>query len=329
MLKLIQVRYLAIAAVGWIGIARAQHDPENYVYSQHSFSHPYTEDGFRIPHWDYQGDTAVMDKVIRLTPDRQSRKGNLWNTVPWNPATPDADFEIHLDFHVNGQGTSLYGDGFAVWYTAGIRPLGNVFGSDDKWIGMGVMFDTYSNMKGGHSQYISVILGDGETAYEHDKDGGDAKIAGCAVDFRGKRMEARIVYAGNMLRMYTAQLDSPWEECFVVRKVRLNKGYHFGISAATGDLADNHDIHSFKVSDPQPMSPEELADLMQRIERDVADGVEEQEHHDPQYENDGNTVGKPIPIAYSLAAIFAVVVAVLVFVWYTQRTKQYHAKHFT
>lgn len=62
MLKLSAVRWMTVIA-SYTSVARAQHDPENYVYSQHSFSYPYTEDGFRIPHWDYQGDTALMDKV--------------------------------------------------------------------------------------------------------------------------------------------------------------------------------------------------------------------------------------------------------------------------
>lgn len=83
----------------------------------------------------------------------------------------------------------------------------------------------YSNFKQGHSQYISVMYGDGKTKYDHDKDGGDAKIAGCAVDFRGFKMEARIVYEKTgILRMYTAKPDSPWEECFIVRKVKLPRG---------------------------------------------------------------------------------------------------------
>ena len=41
-----------------------------------------------------------------------------------------------------------------------------------------------------------------------------------------------------------------WEECFVVRRVHLPLGYYFGLSAATGDLADNHDVLSFKVRAP-------------------------------------------------------------------------------
>ena len=41
--------------------------------------------------------------------------------------------------------------------------------------------------------------------------------------------------------------DDHWERCFSVPDVYLPQGYYFGLSAATGDLADNHDIISFKV----------------------------------------------------------------------------------
>ena len=40
-----------------------------------------------------------------------------------------------------------------------------------------------------------------------------------------------------------------YEECFVVRRVFLKRGGFFGVSAATGDLADNHDIVSLKVGE--------------------------------------------------------------------------------
>ena len=58
----------------------------------------------------------------------------------------------------------------------------------------------------GHQQYISVILGDGQQQYDHDKDGGDVKLAGCEYDFRGDVMDARIVYDGSLLRMYLARV---------------------------------------------------------------------------------------------------------------------------
>lgn len=37
--------------------------------------------GTLIPFWDIKDDTFVTTDQIRLTPDIQSRKGALWNTV--------------------------------------------------------------------------------------------------------------------------------------------------------------------------------------------------------------------------------------------------------
>ena len=37
-----------------------------------------------------------------------------------------------------------------------------------------------------------------------------------------------------------------WAECFRVQGVVLPTGYYLGLSAATGDLSDNHDVLSVK-----------------------------------------------------------------------------------
>jgi len=34
-----------------------------------------------IPYWEFGGHTVVTSNYIRLTPDRQSKQGMLWNTV--------------------------------------------------------------------------------------------------------------------------------------------------------------------------------------------------------------------------------------------------------
>ena len=40
-----------------------------------------------------------------------------------------------------------------------------------------------------------------------------------------------------------------WNECFVVDNINLPTGYYMGFTAATGELADNHDIISVRVFD--------------------------------------------------------------------------------
>jgi len=37
-----------------------------------------------------------------------------------------------------------------------------------------------------------------------------------------------------------------WKECFTSKGVRLPTGYYFGVTAATGELSDNHDVISIK-----------------------------------------------------------------------------------
>ena len=76
-------------------------------------------------------------------------------------------------------------------------------------------------------------------------------MAGCPVRFRGRGEEvpyhARIVYQDTILRMFVDAGMDEWQECFVVRRVFLPRGFHFGLTAATGELADNHDVISVKV----------------------------------------------------------------------------------
>ena len=36
--------------------------------------------GMDIPFWSFGGSTVVSSNYVRLTPDRQSKKGSIWNT---------------------------------------------------------------------------------------------------------------------------------------------------------------------------------------------------------------------------------------------------------
>jgi len=130
---------------------------------------------------------------------------------------------------VHGQGTRLFGDGLAFWYTKEHSEEGPVFGNRDRFTGLGVFFDTYSNVRQGHSQYVSVMVGDGTLSYDHDADGGAAKIAGCKKRFRGGVPDsepawAKIVHEDGLLRVYLDINDEGWEECLVLRRMHLPLG---------------------------------------------------------------------------------------------------------
>ena len=79
-------------------LAAAQRDPSGYQYNEYSFQKPYmgafvclcrvlmcasahkiqTAGGMSVPNWDIIGNTVVSDEFIRLTPDRQSKRGAIW-----------------------------------------------------------------------------------------------------------------------------------------------------------------------------------------------------------------------------------------------------------
>ncbi|KAK3704835.1 hypothetical protein QZH41_016150 [Actinostola sp. cb2023] len=164
-------------------------------------------------------------------------------------------FPTIRNFKVHGQGTSMFGDGFAFWYARERSREGPAFGSKSDFYGLGIFFDTYSNHNGEHSHehpYISAMIGNGSNIYDHDRDGTHSQVAGCSAQFRGKDHDTLtlIRYVGSQERL-TILVDvddkGEWVECLDVGGVKLPTGMYFGASAATGELADSHDIISMKL----------------------------------------------------------------------------------
>ncbi|XP_059171508.1 vesicular integral-membrane protein VIP36-like [Physella acuta] len=247
---------------------------KDFQRREHSLTKPYQGSGMGIPHWDMLGSTMVTNNYIRLTPDRQSKMGAIWNNVPCFVR----NWEVHVQFEVHGSGKSLFGDGFAVWYTKDRMLPGNVFGNADPFVGLAVFLDTYSNHNGPHNHnhpYISAMVNNGSLTYDHDTDGTHTQLAGCESQFRNKKYDTflAIRYEGNTLTV-SVDIDNKngWKECFSVSGIKLPVGYFFGLSAATGDLADNHDIISVKFYELATDSKEQEA---------VYDGLPEAQSMEP------------------------------------------------
>lgn len=67
--------------------------------------------------------------------------------------------QIEWEFKIHGEG-NLFGDGMALWITKQRALPGPVFGSVDKFEGLGVFFDTYKNSRhGAIFPYVSAMLG--------------------------------------------------------------------------------------------------------------------------------------------------------------------------
>lgn len=232
-----------------------------YLKREHSLVAPYQGAGMDIPYWEFGGTSVVTSSYIRLTPDRQSKQGNLWNTVPFQIH----NWEVVLHFNVHGLGKNLFGDGFAMWYTKEKGEFGPVFGGRDYFTGLGIFFDTYSNYRGEHEHehpYISAMINNGSLHYDHDRDGTHSQMAGCSVQFRNAKYDtyASISYSRRQL-VVMMNIHGGWSSCFSVQDVDLPTGFYLGMSAATGDLADNHDIISVRVYDLEPSDPNKVDQL--------------------------------------------------------------------
>ncbi|CAF4579769.1 unnamed protein product [Rotaria sp. Silwood1] len=229
--------------------------PGSFEVREHSLSRPYAN-VFATSHsyWQLTGNTLVTDRYIRLTSDAQSKAGGLWNTVP----VSYSDWEMHVSFKVHGGGTTLFGDGFVIWYVRDPKLTGTyktylkspVFGYADNFNGLAIIMDTYSNRIDNYNHiypYISAVINNGSLHYDHDRDGADLNIAGCEAAFRGRDIDTLVAirYQNNRLTVSTdIDGENTWKECFSIDNIQLPTYYYFGFSAATGELSDNHDIIS-------------------------------------------------------------------------------------
>ncbi|KAF9823155.1 hypothetical protein SFRURICE_016048 [Spodoptera frugiperda] len=185
---------------------------------KYSFKPPYLaqKDG-SVPFWEYGGNAIASGESVRLAPSLRSQKGAIWSKQPLNFDW----WEIDIMFKVTGRGR-IGADGLAFWYTTQRGDYtGEVFGSSDRWNGLAVIFDS---------------------------DGSQQLLSGCLRDFRNKPFptRARIEYYLNTLTVYfhngMTNNEADYELCFRAENVVLPRGGYLGLSAATGGLADDHDV---------------------------------------------------------------------------------------
>uniref|UniRef100_A0A915Q6G0 L-type lectin-like domain-containing protein n=1 Tax=Setaria digitata TaxID=48799 RepID=A0A915Q6G0_9BILA len=216
---------------------------------KHSFRAPdlSLHDG-SIPFWTITGDAVASNEQLRLAPSMRSRRGLAWN----KRVMAESDhFEIQVAFRVTGQGR-IGADGIAVWYTAQQPILGPVFGANDYWTGMGLFLDSFDNDAQKNNPFVALMINDGTRQYDHQTDGSQQILSGCQKDFRNKPYPVRlkIEYAHNVLIVSLSdglQASPRYELCIRSENIFLPKNGYFGISAATGGLADDHDIIEYSV----------------------------------------------------------------------------------
>ncbi|XKL65936.1 hypothetical protein PGB90_009356 [Kerria lacca] len=227
-----------------IGQSSAEIPHRRFEY-KFSFKPPYLaqRDG-SVPFWKYGGNAIASGDNIRLAPSLKSQKGAIWTKT----SVPFEWWDIDITFRITGRGR-IGADGMAFWYT--IKPgdyEGTVFGSSDQWVGLGIFFDSFDNDNKHNNPYIMAVLNDGTKVFDHSNDGANQMITGCLRDFRNKPFStrAKIEYYKNTLTVLfhngNTQNENDFEVCMRIENLSLPRNGYFGVSAATGGLADDHDV---------------------------------------------------------------------------------------
>ncbi|XP_051630587.1 protein ERGIC-53 [Manacus candei] len=248
------------------GAAAAPHRRFEYKYS---FKGPHLvqADG-TVPFWVHTGNAIPSADQIRITTSLKSQKGSVWTK---NKSIFEY-WEVEVTFRVTGRGR-IGADGLAVWFTEEQGLEGPVFGAADKWNGVGIFFDSFDNDGKKNNPGVIVVGNNGKLLYDHQNDGATQALASCLRDFRNKPYPVRvkITYYKKTLTVsvnngFTPDKDD-YELCAKVENMELPSQGYFGISAATGGLADDHDVLSFltfQLTEPGKEVPTPDAEIPQK-----------------------------------------------------------------
>jgi mannose-binding lectin 2 len=215
------------------------------------------KDGKRLINdtWSYGGNTEVKKNFIRLTTDRQNKKGYIWQKKPLGRDT----FSAILTFRISGIGKKWFGDGIGLWLTNHQNfILGPHHGFTDKFTGIGIIIDTFNNPehKGGHKD-VSIHVNDGtksiDTFNEEKKIGCDAQVrfhegnalfdpvhsaSRIKIKIEKTKFAIEVDYDASGHWIACHEMILPFASDWLTKTT-------IGITGATGALADNHDILRF------------------------------------------------------------------------------------
>uniref|UniRef100_A0AAQ5YXZ0 L-type lectin-like domain-containing protein n=1 Tax=Amphiprion ocellaris TaxID=80972 RepID=A0AAQ5YXZ0_AMPOC len=242
------------------GASASQEQPHRRFEYKYSFKGPHlSQSDGSIPFWIHTGNAIPSADQVRITPSLRSQRGSVWtkNKVAFE------HWEAEVTFRVSGRGR-MGADGLAVWFTSTQGLDGPVYGAADQWNGVGVFFDSFDNDGKKNNPAIIVVGNNGNLVYDHQNDGTTQALGTCLRDFRNKPypIRAKITYYKQTLTVMINNGFTPdkedYEFCTKVDNMIIpNEGF-FGISAATGGLADDHDVLSFllfRLTEPGQQPP--------------------------------------------------------------------------
>ena len=195
-------------------------------------------------------------------------------------------------------------DGIGIWYTPDHAFSGPAYGAPAKWTGLLVALDTFDNTVGRCSPTLSVLTNDGTKAFDAGNNGQPLSIGACKFNFRNTGHFSKVVISYNTLSedlsvsyAENADVAGNVRTCYS-GKVSLPKNGLFGVTAATGDLSDNHEIKSFVVKDMNTLSDSNSANKQRNEElfRQYQERIKQYNQNNNQNNQNNNQKSQDVKI---------------------------------
>lgn len=226
----------SLACLLLASIASAQYTIENLSFGSTGVISP---SGHGIPGWHASSvnhDVQIFSDHIILTPPVPGHaKGALWSEA----RASSYDWTAQIDFRANGQ--ELGSGNLNIWYTNDRDQVGvNSAYNAEKFDGLVLVVDQY----GGSGGKIRGFLNDGTQNFRTHSSLESLAFGHCDYPYRNRGEYSRLKIDNT--NGLTVSIDG--RTCFSTDKVSMPQGYHFGVTASTGENPDSFEISKFVVT---------------------------------------------------------------------------------
>jgi len=206
------------------------HRHENFADQGHSVP------GYQISNVNHEIQ-HLSDRLILTPPYPGNAKGALWS----EHVTSTSDFTATLEFRASGQ--DIGSGNLQLWYTkdrkVGVDSIYNV----ETFDGLALVIDQY----GGTGGKIRGFLNDGTKNFRAQSNPESLAFGQCDYKYRNLGVPSKLKLMSQEGGGLVVQIDG--KNCFHTDSVRLPEGYHFGISASTGEQnPDTFELYRMVVS---------------------------------------------------------------------------------
>jgi len=243
---------------------------------------------FGKDNWKSFGDTSWNEhaKTYTLVDEAPEHNGRVWSRRKFKRTSWVMEWALKVKGEGTGVTDNLVGSGIALWITTGREKPGGLYGSTDKFNGVGIFFDSFDNDDKKDNPIIMGAENNGSMQFHPETDHREDRFGGCRAKYRnrGTLVRVKIKYTtdeeglGHMQMWLSMKDDHHFDVCFAKDGIKLNcgtskSGCRIGFSASNmpksdakhGDMVSISDFKLWDLSEQ-----EQVATRRALAERDLA-----------------------------------------------------------